>query len=359
MDMTEQKFRGRGASFNPQNRFEKLSVEDFTFDDWSDFEEQGLKNLSTEYYIDNSKTVIAKNDSYDLGFDYSFNPYRGCEHGCIYCYARPSHEFLGFSSGIDFETKIMVKPNAAKLLEDEFKKKNYKPDVIIFSGNTDCYQPIEKKLKITREALKVCLKYGNPAAVITKNALIQRDIDILKEMTELKLVSVTISVTTLDRELARKMEPRTSSPEMRLKTIEALAANNIPVGVNLAPVIPGLNDKEIPEILKESFERGATHAGYIMLRLPYAVKDLFTEWLKREYPLKASKVISSIKSIRGGKLNSSEWGVRFRGEGEIAETIENLFEISCRKYGLNKRDFDLNKQHFKVPLRNEQLKLFA
>ncbi|MDO8550308.1 MAG: radical SAM protein, partial [Ignavibacteria bacterium] len=240
--MMDQKFRGRGASFNPQNRFEKLSVEEFTFDDWSDLEELGLKNLSTEYFIDDSKTVIAKNDSYDLGFDYSFNPYRGCEHGCIYCYARPSHEFLGFSSGVDFETKIMVKPNGAKLLEDEFKKKNYKPDVIMFSGNTDCYQPIEKKLEITREALKVCLKYCNPVALITKNALIQRDIDILKEMAELKLVSVSLSVTTLDRELARKMEPRTSSPEMRLKTIEALAANNIPVGVNLAPIIPGLND---------------------------------------------------------------------------------------------------------------------
>ena len=250
--MTDQKMKGRGASFNPQNRFEILSVEDFNFDDWSDPEGQGLKNLSTEYFIDNSKTVIAKNDSYDLGFDYSFNPYRGCEHGCIYCYARPSHEFLGFSSGIDFETKIMIKPNAAKLLEKEFQKKNYKPDVIMFSGNTDCYQPIERKSGITREALKVCLKYFNPVALITKNALIQRDIDILKEMSALKLVSVSLSITSLDRDLARKMEPRASSPEMRLKTIEELAKNNIPVGVNLAPIIPGLNDKEIPEILKAS-----------------------------------------------------------------------------------------------------------
>jgi len=357
--MMDQKFRGRGAQFNPKNRFEKLSVEDFTIDDWSDLEEPGLKNLSTEYFIDDSKTVIAKNDSYDLGFDYSFNPYRGCEHGCIYCYARPSHEYLGFSSGVDFETKIMVKPNGAKLLEDEFKKKNYKPDVIMFSGNTDCYQPIEKKLEITREALKVCLKYCNPVALITKNALIQRDIDILKELAELKLVSTTLSVTTLDRELARKMEPRTSSPEMRLKTIEALVKNNIPVGVNLAPIIPGLNDKEMPEILKEASERGAAFAGYIMLRLPYAVKDLFIEWLKREYPLKASKIISSIKSIRGGKLNSSEWGVRFKGEGELADTIKNLFKISCRKYGLNKRDFNLTKKHFKVFSQDSQLKLFA
>lgn len=355
--MAEQKLRGRGASFNPQNRFEKLSVEDFPFDDWSDPDEQGLKNLSTEYFIDNSKTVIAKNDSYDLGFDYSFNPYRGCEHGCIYCYARPSHEFLGFSSGIDFETKIMVKTDAAKLLEEEFKKKNYKPDVILFSGNTDCYQPIEKKLGITREVLKVCLKYGNPVSIITKNAMIQRDIDILKEMAGLKLVSVTMSVTTLDRELARKMEPRTSSPEMRLKTIEAFAKNNIPVGINLAPIIPGLNDKEIPEILKVASQRGATHAGYIMLRLPYAVKDLFIEWLKREYPLKASKVISSIKSIRGGKLNSSEWGIRFKGEGQIADAIANLFKLSCKKYSMNKRKFHISTEHFKKPLLR-QLELF-
>lgn len=357
--MTEQKFRGRGASFNPQNRFEKLSVEDFIFDEWSGLEEPEIKNLSTEYFIDNSKTVIAKNDSYDVGFDYSFNPYRGCEHGCIYCYARPSHEFLGFSSGVDFETKIMVKPNGAKLLEDEFKKKNYKPDMIMFSGNTDCYQPIEKKLRITREALKVCLKYGNPVGVITKNALIQRDIDILKEMSGLNLVSVTLSVTTLNKELARKMEPRTSSPEMRLKTIEALAENNIPVGVNVAPIIPALNDKEIPEILKEASERGAKFAGMVMLRLPYAVKDLFVDWVKREFPERANKILNSIRDIRGGKLNSSEWGKRFSGEGELAGTIHKLFKITCRKYGLNKRVFNLNRKHFKVPEKNNQLTLFA
>ncbi len=357
--MNEQKFKGRGAQFNPQNRFEKLAVEDYTFDDWSDFEETGLKNLSTEYFIDNSKTVIAKNDSYDLGFDYSFNPYRGCEHGCIYCYARPSHEYLGFSSGIDFETKIMIKPNAAKLLELEFRKKNYKPDVTMFSGNTDCYQPVERKLQITREALKVCLKYGNPVALITKNALVQRDIDILKEMAELKIVNVMLSITTLDRDLARKMEPRTSSPDMRLKTIEVLAENKIPVGVNVAPVIPGLTDKEIPDILKEASARGATYAGYIMLRLPYAVKDLFIEWLKREYPLKASKVINTVKSVRDGKLNSSEWGVRFRGEGEIADTVKNLFKISCKKYNLNKKNHNLTKEHFRVPSLEKQLQLFA
>ena len=352
------KLKGRGSQLNPKNRFEKLSVEDFVFDDWSDYEENQNNNLPTEYYLDESRTVIAKNDSYDVGFDYSFNPYRGCEHGCIYCYARPTHEYLGFSAGIDFETKIMVKPDAAHLLEKELQKKNYKPDLIMFSGNTDCYQPVEKKLQITREALKVCLKYRNPVAVITKNALIQRDIDVFKEMAEKGIVSVTISVTTLDKNLARKMEPRTSTPEMRLRTIEAFAQNNIPIGVNVAPVIPGLNDREIPDILREASVRGAEFAGYIMLRLPYSVKDLFVEWLGREFPEKASKVISSIKSVRNGKLNSSERGIRFKGEGELADTIKKLFQISCRKYGLNKRTFNLTTEHFKSDYA-EQMELFT
>jgi DNA repair photolyase len=358
MQRVKDKLKGRGAVINPKNRFEKLSVEDFIFDDWYDFEEPESKNIFTEYYIDESRTVIAKNDSYDVGFDYSFNPYRGCEHGCIYCYARPTHEYLGFSSGIDFETRIMVKPDAAHLLERELQKKNYKPDVIMFSGNTDCYQPVEKKLRITREALKVCLKHGNPVAIITKNALIQRDIDIIKEMAELGIVSVTVSVTTLDRGLARKMEPRTSTPELCLKTIEVFAEKNIPVGVNVAPVIPGLNDKEIPNILREASVRGAEFAGYVMLRLPYSVKDLFIEWINREFPEKASKVINSIKSVRSGKLNSSEFGVRFRGEGELADTVKSLFQISCAKYGLNKRTFDLTTEHFKSN-RTAQMQLFG
>jgi DNA repair photolyase len=356
--MQDVKLKGRGARLNPKNRFEKLSVEDLIFDDWSDLEEQKEENILTEYYLDESKTVIAKNDSYDVGFDYSFNPYRGCEHGCIYCYARPTHEYLGFSSGIDFETRIMVKPDSALLLEKELQRKNYEPDVIIFSGNTDCYQPVEKKLQITRDALRVCLKYGNPVAIITKNALIQRDIDIIKEMAELGIVSVTVSVTTLDKGLVRKMEPRTSTPEMRLKTIEVFAEKNIPVGVNVAPVIPGLNDKEIPNILREASSRGAEFAGYIMLRLPYSVKDLFIEWINREFPEKASKVINSIKSVRNGKLNSSEFGVRFRGEGELADTVKRLFQISCAKYGLNKRTFGLTTEHFKSN-HTAQMQLFG
>jgi DNA repair photolyase len=292
-----------------------------------------------------------------VGFNYSFNPYRGCEHGCIYCYARPTHEYLGFSAGIDFESKIMVKEDAAGLLEEEFKKKSYKPDLIVFSGNTDCYQPVERKLQITRKALQVCLKYRNPVGVITKNALIQRDIDILKELAALNLVNVTISITSLDKDIIRVMEPRTSTPEKRLETIKVMKENNIPVGVNVAPVIPGLNDEEIPRILKEAADCGASSAGFIMLRLPFSVKDLFVEWLMREFPDRANKVLNKIKEMRGGKLNSYEWGKRFTGEGELADTIKNLFNLSCRKYGLNKKDFKTDISQFSSKI-NNQMELF-
>ena len=356
--MNQRMIKGRGAQLNPKNRFEKLSIEEIDderlfYDD--DF--PPINKINNIYYKDDSKSVIAKNDSYDVGFDYSFNPYRGCEHGCIYCYARPNHEYLGFSSGIDFETKIMVKENAPALLEKEFKKKSYKPDLIMFSGNTDCYQPIERKLKLTRESLKVCLKYRNPVSVITKNALIQRDIDVIKQLAELNLVNVTLSITTLDANLAHKMEPRTSSPEMRLKTVEVMAKNNIPIGVNIAPIIPGLNDKEIPMILKESAACGASYAGKIMLRLPYSVKELFLEWLEREFPDKAKKITNSIRAVRGGKLNSSERGIRFKGEGEIAEAIHKLFHMSCKKYGLNAGRSNLSAIKF---IRNDspQLEIF-
>jgi len=346
--MNKSKLKGRAAQINPKNRFEKLHIEDFEDENIIGQDEfQTEKKIQTIFYKDDSRSVIAKNDSYDVGFDYSFNPYRGCEHGCIYCYARPNHEYLGFSSGIDFETKIMVKEDAPALLEKEFRKKSYKPDLIMFSGNTDCYQPIERKLKLTRKSLKVCLKFRNPVSVITKNALIQRDLDILRELAALELVTVTLSITTLDKELARKMEPRTSSPEMRLETIKVMAENGIPVGVNIAPIIPGLNDREIPNILKESTNRGATHAGKIILRLPYAVKDLFIEWVEREFPEKSKKIINSIKAIRGGKLNSAERVKRFTGEGKLAESIHKLFHISCEKYGLNAKRNYLSTDKFR------------
>ena len=356
--MIQRKLKGRGAQLNPKNRFEKLHIEEIKDEELLYAEDfLPINKINTIYYKDDSRTVIAKNDSYDVGFDFSFNPYRGCEHGCIYCYARPNHEYLGFSSGIDFETKIMVKENAAILLEKEFRKKSYKPDLIMFSGNTDCYQPIERKLKPTRESLKVCLKYRNPVSIITKNALIQRDIDIIKQLADFNLVDVTLSITTLDKDLAHKMEPRTSSPEMRLNTMEVFSKNGIPTGVNIAPIIPGLNDKEIPDILKESAARGAVHAGKIMLRLPYAVKDIFIEWIEREFPDKAKKIINSIRAVRGGKLNSSERGIRFRGEGELAEMIHKLFHMNCKKYGLNARRSKLSTKRF-ITNSSKQLEIF-
>lgn len=346
--MTQQKIKGRGAQTNLKNRFERLSV-DFTDSEnaYPDDEEFISSQPGTIFYKDESKSIISKNDSPDINFTFSINPYRGCEHGCIYCYARPTHEFLGFSSGLDFETKIMIKENAPGLLEDEFKKKSYIPDVIEFSGNTDCYQPVERKLEITRNTLKVCLNYRNPVSIITKNALILRDIDILKEMAELNLISVMLSVTTLYKNLATKMEPRTSIPERRLKTVAALANSSIPVGVNIAPVIPGLTDKEIPDILKKSSECGAIFANYNLIRLPYNVKDLFVDWLKREMPDRADKIINSIKDMRGGQLNKSEFGKRFTGEGELAGAIHKLFTLSCKKYNLNKQKIKLTTAHFR------------
>ncbi|MEW5798575.1 MAG: PA0069 family radical SAM protein [Bacteroidota bacterium] len=331
--MTHTSIKGRGTSFNPQNRFESTVYEMIE----EEFDPE--RKITTKYFRDSSKSILAKNDSPDLGFSLDLNPYRGCEHGCIYCYARPSHEYLGFSAGLDFETKIMVKPDAHTLLEKEFRKKSWRPAVIALSGNTDCYQPIERKLQLTRKCLEVFLKYRNPVGMITKNALITRDIDILSELAKLNLVVATLTVTTLDKELQRVMEPRTSPPELRLDAVEQLAKAGIPVGVSLAPVIPGLNDSEMPAILKRASEHGATFAFYTMLRLPYAVKDLFVDWLKRELPQRADRVLNRIKDVRDGKLNSSEFGVRMTGTGEIAESIRQLFELTCAKYHLNeKRD---------------------
>ena len=352
--MNPQKLRGRGAQINPKNRFERIYIDKDNADFVSDyFDEETEQKLETFFFKDQSKAVISKNNSEDIYFDYSFNPYRGCEHGCIYCYARPTHEYLGFSSGIDFESKIMIKEKAAYLLEKEFNKKNYKPDVIMFSGNTDCYQPVERKLEITRNALKICLEYKNPVSIITKNSLIQRDLDILTDLAKLNLVSVMISITSLTKEIMRRMEPRASTPEKRLKTIELIAQRNIPIGVNLAPIIPGLNDMEIPEILKESSFYGASFAGYILLRLPLSVKDLFINWLQKEFPERSSKILNNIRQTRNGKLNESEFGKRFKGEGELAETIKNLFQISCKKFGLLNNRINLRTDLFQNILKNQ------
>lgn len=337
------KIKGRGTDINPQNRFEKLFLDTDFFDDSSVMEKPAL---GTVFLKDNSKSAIAKNESEDVSFDYSVNPYRGCEHGCVYCYARQTHEYLGFSSGLDFETKIMVKEDIVALLENTFKKKSYKPDVIMLSGNTDCYQPVEKKLELTRNILKLCLKYRNPVSLITKSSMIQRDIDILTELAAQNLTSVTMSITTLDKSLQRIMEPRASTPERRVETVKVLSENRIPVGVNLAPIIPGINDEEIPQILKTVSENGATFASYIMLRLPFSVKELFVNWLEEYYPDRKEKVINKIKEMRDGALYKSDFGTRHTGEGKTADMISSLFHLNCKRYHLNKSKIILDTSKF-------------
>jgi DNA repair photolyase len=339
LDNVEQKqftttTRGRGAGFNPVNRFEKTVIEKTP----EDIHEEDLdpgKTVPTEYIPDNSRSILSRNDSPDIPYTFSINPYRGCEHGCIYCYARPSHEYFGLSSGLDFETKIMVKFDAPGLLEHEFRKPSWKAESICVSGNTDCYQPAERQFKITRELLKMFLKYQNSVRIITKNYLVTRDLDILGELARKNLVGVMISITTLDTELARKLEPRTSRPDNRLRAIQTLAHNGIPVGVMTAPVIPGLTDHEIPEILRQASEAGAHSAGYTMIRLTYALKELFKDWLDRQYPTKSEKVLNSIRSVRNGQLTSPEFGKRMRGEGAMAEHVSRTFKLFAKRYGLD------------------------
>jgi DNA repair photolyase len=332
--------KGRGANLNPPNRFERLHLEPLD-DHWEDD-----RTVETEFLVDTSRTILAKNDSPDLDFTYSINPYRGCEHGCVYCYARPSHEYLGFSAGIEFESKILVKPDAPALLEDSFRKKSWQPQVIAFSGNTDPYQPVERKLQLTRRCLEVFLKYRNPVEIVTKNFLITRDLDILQQLASLNLVHVLISITSLDPGLVRVMEPRTPTPAKRLEAIQILAENTIPVGVNAAPIIPGLNDEAIPSILEEASARGATSAGYILVKLPGEVKSIFLDWLHRELPERESKIVNRLREVRGGKLSDSRFGTRMRGEGKVAETIEELFRLTCKKYHLNERIITLSTEHF-------------
>jgi DNA repair photolyase len=348
------KLKGRGSQFNLPNRFEKTYT-DFSSDEISEHvnltdegEYSGFFNnkIPTTFYNDHSKSILVKNDSPDLGAGYSINPYRGCEHGCIYCYARPTHEYLGFSPGLDFETKIMVKNNAPELLAKEFSRKNWIPQTVFFSGNTDCYQPVERKLELTRKCLGVFAKFRNPVAVITKNSLIKRDADILAELAKYNLTRVVLSVTTLKKELQQKMEPRTSSPYKRLETISFLSSLGIPVSVNIAPIIPGLNDEEIPEILKLASQNGAVSAGRVVLRLPHGVKELFTSWLEKEYPERSGKVINRIKELRRGKLYDSSFGTRLTGEGIWAETIKKIFDTNCAKYNLNTDKVKLSVNHF-------------
>jgi DNA repair photolyase len=346
------RIQGRGAAYNPGNRFEKLQIDELS----DEMEKPREGSVPTVFYNDSSRSILAKNDSPDVPFTYSVNPYRGCEHGCIYCYARPTHEYLGFSAGLDFESKILVKMDAPKLLEEALQHPSFEPQVIAMSGNTDCYQPVERKLKLTRGCLEVFLKYRNPVGIITKNALVLRDVDIFRKMVSYDLISVTLSITSLDPALISRMEPRTSTPQKRLEAIRILADAGIPVGVNAAPLIPGLTDSELPEILKQASEHGASYANYILVRLPYAVKDLFVEWVQREFPERAGKILNRIRDLRGGNLSDPRFHSRMTGEGEMAKNLSDLFDMTCKKYRLNEKDFEQSTAHF---IRSGQMPLFG
>ncbi len=321
--------RGRGARGNLPGRFEKQIRQP----------DPGIVEMAphpaTELIAERSKSIISRNKSPDVGFDQSINPYKGCEHGCIYCYARPSHAFLDFSPGLDFETKIVHKPNAAELLRRELARPRYQCKPIALGVNTDCYQPFEKQLGTTRALLEIMLETRHPVAIVTKSALVERDLDLLSELAQLGLTHVVLSITTLDEELKRRMEPRTASPKRRLATIERLTKAGIPAGVMVAPVIPALTDHELEAILEASAAAGALWAGYTVLRLPNEVRPLFRDWLAEQYPLRAEHVMSRVRQIRGGKENDSSFGRRMRGQGLYADLLRQRFDRACRHNGLN------------------------
>jgi DNA repair photolyase len=334
----------RGAGGNPPNRFDKIHLEP---DPECDPEQDPLPR--TQFLKDTTSTIIAYNNSPDVGFGASVNPYRGCEHGCIYCYARPTHEYLGFSAGLDFESKIMVKEDAANLLREELSSPKWTPKVIAMSGVTDPYQPVERRLKLTRGCLEVLAEFRNPTVIITKNQLVTRDVDLLAQLAGDRAAAVFLSVTTLDTELRKTMEPRTSPPAARLAAIRALAQAGVPVGVLVAPVLPGLTDHEIPAILEAAADAGAKFASYVTLRLPYAVAPLFEQWLANHFPEKKEKVLNRIRSLRGGKLNDPEFGSRMRGEGIFAEQIAKIFDAASRRAGLNEESPNLSVAGFRRP----------
>ena len=341
---TSRAVRGRGSANNPKNRFESIERIPEPPDDNDE-----TSSPQTQFLTDTSKSIIAYNDSPDVGFDASVNPYRGCEHGCVYCYARPTHEYLGFSSGLDFETKIMVKDDAPELLRQELSSPKWKPQVLAMSGVTDCYQPAEKKRQLTRRCLEVLLEFRNPVVIVTKNYLVTRDIDILSELARHQCAGVTISLTTLDPKLASLMEPRASSPARRLAAIKTLSEADIPVGYLQAPMIPGLTDSEAPAIAQAAATAGASFAGYVALRLPFAVKSLFEQWLEQHFPERKEKVLNRIRAIRDGKLNDPNFKTRMRGEGIFAQQMAELFQLACKKAGINRRWPELTTKHFRRP----------
>ena len=339
--------RGRGAGFNPENRFERLRF---------DSEEAPIDRLETELLRDTSKSVLAENRSPDVPFTYSVNPYRGCEHGCAYCYARPSHEYLGFSAGLDFETKILVKENAPDLLEQQLSKPRWQPQVIAMSGNTDAYQPIERKLGLTRRCLEVLQRFRNPVQIITKNALVLRDLDILSDLAEDDAAGVAVSITTLESGLVSKLEPRTSSPLRRLEAVRALREGGVRTTALIAPVIPGINDHELPQIVEACAEAGAESVGYILLRLPLTVAPIFEDWLERHFPDRKRKVLHKLQQLRGGRRNDPRFGHRMRGTGPLADHIRSVFQVAARRCAVDGPAAPLSTAAFRRP--GEQASLF-
>ncbi len=361
MDSTDDRLHLRGASSHLQGRFESAARQPFD-DGWTP-EERDTRVLQTAVTIERARSIISRNDSPDVGFSQSINPYRGCEHGCIYCYARPSHSYLELSPGLDFETKLFAKTNAAELLREELAKPGYRPSPIALGANTDCYQPIERKHRITRAILEVLAECNHPVTLVTKSALVERDLDLLAPMARKNLVKVFVSIGTLDRELARKLEPRAASPQRRLDVLKNLNKNDIPCGVMVAALIPALNDKTLEHVLEQAAAAGAAEAAYVIMRLPHELKDLFKEWLATHYPQRAAHVISIVRQMRGGRDNDPDFGTRMTGLGNYAELIEKRFDIACRRYGLNghgagRNPPELDCSLFRAPSRGGQISLF-
>jgi DNA repair photolyase len=344
--MSRDPLHGRGARSNASGRYERFATEAFD-DGWAAEEARPLETVVTPEL---AKSIISTNKSPDISFDQSINPYRGCEHGCVYCYARPNHAYVGLSPGLDFETKLFVKANAAELLEKEFAKASYRPKTIMLGGVTDIYQPIERGYAITRAILEVMEKWRHPVALITKSQLVIRDIDILARLAERGLAKAAISVTTLDRRIARVMEPRAAAPHRRIEAIRMLAQAGVPTTVMVAPVIPAINDREIEAILEEAARAGASAAGYVLLRLPLEIKDLFREWLNERFPDRATRVMALVRQLRGGRDYDPEWGKRQRGEGPYARLISDRFARACRRLGLDKPRLPLDCTQFRRPL---------
>jgi DNA repair photolyase len=349
--------RGRGAASNASGRYESRIAESFD-DGWPP--DEAAPPLRTTLTAEAARAIISRNDSPDIPFDQSINPYRGCEHGCIYCYARPAHAYMGLSPGLDFESKLFFKPDAAALLERELSRPRYAPKIIHIGGNTDPYQPVERRLEVTRGIIAVLARFRHPFSIITKSALICRDIDLLAPLGAAGLVRAAVSVTTLDRGLARVMEPRAATPERRLDAVRRLADAGVPTQVMFAPVIPGLNDHELEAVLERAAVAGASGAGYVALRLPLEIKDLFEEWLAEKVPDRARRVMSLIRQMRGGKANDPRFGQRMRGEGPIADLLAQRFAAAKRRFGLDRPMTPLDMSQFRVPPKTgDQIDLFG